>query len=248
MPQILNHLAIIMDGNRRWARNLGIDVLKGHHRGADKLIDISQLAINQKIEWLTVFAFSSENWQRPRAEVRGLLELTKRFVTDQSEHLMDNNIRLRVVGRRDRFSSELQQLIADVERRSSLNTGLNLTVALDYGGRQDIAAAAAQIAHEVETGLLSARQVNDDLLKSRLSTKVLPPVDLLIRTGGEKRLSNFMLWDLSYAEMVFSDKHWPEYATADFLSAIDEYYQRDRRYGGGEGLIHHIRVVKSDLA
>jgi len=248
MPQFLNHLAIIMDGNRRWARNLGIEVLKGHNHGADKLVDISRTAINQKIPWLTVFAFSAENWQRPRAEVRGLLELMKRFVTAQSEDLIDNNVRLRVVGRRDRFSSELQQSIIDLERRSSLNTGLNLTVALDYGGRQDIATAVAQIAHEVETGLLSARQVDDDLLKSRLSTKVLPPIDLLIRTGGEKRLSNFMLWDLSYAELVFSDKHWPEYATADFLSAIEEYYKRDRRYGGSTDEIHHIRVIQGDLA
>ena len=248
MPQILNHVAIIMDGNRRWARNLGIDVLKGHHRGADALINISQTAISQKIDWLTVFAFSSENWQRPKTEVRGLLELMKRFVTAQSEDLIDNNIRLRVVGRRDRFSSELQQSLVDMERRSSLNNGLNLTVALDYGGRQDIASAATQIAHEVETGLLSARQVNDDLLKSRLTTKVLPPVDLLIRTGGEKRLSNFMLWDLSYAELLFSDKNWPEFATSDFLSAIDEYYKRDRRYGGSTGEIHHIRMVQSDLA
>ena len=248
MPQILSHLAIIMDGNRRWARNLGIEVLKGHYRGADTLKDISQTAIKQKIEWLTVFAFSSENWQRPQAEVTGLLELMKRFVTAQSEDLIDNNVRLRVVGRRDRFSAELQQSIADVERRSSLNSGLNLTVALDYGGKQDIAAAAAQIAHEVETGLLSAQQVNDDLLKSRLSTKVLPPVDLLIRTGGEKRLSNFLLWDLSYAELVFSDKNWPEYATTDFLLAIDEYYKRDRRYGGSTADIQHIRMVRSDLA
>ena len=158
MPQILSHLAIIMDGNRRWARNLGIEVLKGHYHGADTLMNISQTAINEKIEWLTVFAFSSENWQRPRAEVKGLLELMQRFVTSESEDLIDNNIRLRVVGRRDRFSSKLHQLIGDVERRSASNTGLNLTVALDYGGRQDIAAAAAQIAHEVETGLLSARQ------------------------------------------------------------------------------------------
>ena len=247
MPQILNHLAIIMDGNRRWASNLGIEVLKGHSRGADRLIDISQTAIDQKIEWLTVFAFSSENWQRPTAEVKGLLALMKRFITAQSEDLIHNNIRLRVVGRRDRFSSVLQKLIADVERRSSLNTGLNLTVALDYGGRQDIASATAQIAHEVETGLLSASHVNDDLLKSRLSTKVLPPVDLLIRTGGEKRLSNFMLWDLSYAELVFSDKYWPEYSTGDFLAAIDEYYKRDRRYGGSTGEVHHIHIAKSNL-
>ena len=248
MSQILDHLAIIMDGNRRWARNLGVEVLKGHHRGADTLIDICQTAINQKIEWLTVFAFSSENWQRPWAEVAGLLELMKRFVTAQSEDLINNNIRLRVVGRRDRFSPELQQSIVDVELRSSMNTGLNLTVALDYGGRQDIAAAVAQIAHEVETGLLSAHQVNDDLLKSRLSTKVLPPVDLLIRTGGEKRLSNFMLWDLSYTELMFCDKLWPEYTATDLLSAIEKFYERDRRYGGNTGEMRHIRMVKSDFA
>jgi undecaprenyl diphosphate synthase len=247
MPKILHHLAVIMDGNRRWAHNNGFEVLKGHHRGTDTLKDISQATIEQGIGWLTVFAFSSENWQRPPAEVRGLLVLMKRFVSTQSKDLIDNNIRLRVVGRRDRFSSELQELIGDVERRSAPNTGLNLTVALDYGGRQDIAGAAAQIAHEVETGLLSADQVNDDLLKSRLSTKVLPPVDLLIRTGGEKRISNFMLWDLSYAELLFSDKFWPEYTVTDLLSAIDEYYKRDRRYGGSTGEIHRIRVVQGDL-
>ena len=248
MPKTLNHLAVIMDGNRRWARNRGFEVLKGHHRGADVLRDISQATVEKSIGWLTVFAFSSENWQRPPAEIRGLLGLMKQFFTAQSKDLIENNIRLRIVGRRDRFSSELQRLIGDAERHSAPNTGLNLTVALDYGGKQDIAVAAAQIAHEVETGLLCADQVNDDLLKSRFSTKVLPPVDLLIRTGGEKRISNFMLWDLSYAELVFSDKFWPEYTTTDFLSAIDEYYKRDRRYGGSAEEVHHIRVVQSDLA
>ena len=191
MQQSLNHLAIIMDGNRRWANAHGFEILKGHHQGADTLKVVSRAAIEYKIRWLTVFAFSSENWQRPSSEVAGLLALMKRFILTQSQELIDQNIRLRIVGRRDRFSDELQSAIRDVENRSSGNSGLNLTVALDYGGRQDIAAAAAQIAHEVETGLLKASQVNDDLLKSRLSTSVLPPVDLLIRTGGEKRISNF---------------------------------------------------------
>ena len=248
MPQSLNHLAIIMDGNRRWARNHGLEVLKGHHQGADNLQEISRVAIDQKINWLTVFAFSTENWQRPPAEVKGLLGLMKRFITNQAQDLVDNNIRLRVVGRRDRFSLELKNLIMDVEKNSASNSGLNLTVALDYGGRQDIAAAASQIAYEVERGLLSASLVDDDLLKSRLSTKVLPPVDLLIRTGGEKRISNFMLWDLSYAELVFSDKYWPEYTKTDFLLAVEEYYKRERRYGGSLSKIHHLRMVQSDLA
>ena len=248
MPQSLNHLAIIMDGNRRWARSHGLEVLKGHHRGADALQEISNAAIDQNISWLTVFAFSAENWQRPTAEVKGLLALLKRFIATQAQDLIDNNIRLRVVGRRDRFSHELKNMINDVEKSSAANARLNLTVAFDYGGRQDIAAAAAQIAYEVEIGLLSASDVNDDLLKSRLSTKVLPPVDLLIRTGGEKRISNFMLWDLSYAELIFSDKYWPDYSKNDFLSSIEEYYKRDRRYGGNLAEVHHIRMVQGDLA
>jgi undecaprenyl diphosphate synthase len=187
MQKKLHHLAIIMDGNRRWAHAHGFEVLKGHHQGADTLEAISRAALDQKIEWLTVFAFSSENWRRPAAEVNGLMVLMKRFILTRSKELIDNNIRLRIIGRRDRFSDDLRDAIIDVEKSSAMNTGLNLTVALDYGGRQDLTAAATQIACEVESGLLKASQVNDDLLKSRLSTTVLPPVALLIRTGGAPR-------------------------------------------------------------
>ena len=248
MPKILHHLAIIMDGNRRWAHSHGFEVLKGHHQGADTLEAISRAAIDQKIEWLTVFAFSSENWQRSAAEVKGLISLMKHFIFTQSKELIDNNIRIRVIGRRDRFSDDLQVAFDDVEKSSAMNTGLNLTVALDYGGRQDLTAAAAQIAYEVESGLLKARQVNDDLLKSRLSTRVLPPVDLLIRTGGEQRISNFLLWDLSYAELYFSDQYWPEFTAQDLTVAISDYTKRERRFGGDLNKIHQLYMVKSDLA
>ena len=248
MQKNLHHLAIIMDGNRRWAHAHGFEVLKGHHQGADTLEAISCAALDQKIEWLTVFAFSSENWRRPAAEVKGLMVLMKRFILTRSKELIDNNIRLRVIGRRDRFSDDLRDAIIDVEKSSAMNTGLNLTVALDYGGRQDLTAAAAQIAYEVESGLLKASQVNDDLLKSRLSTRVLPPVDLLIRTGGEQRISNFLLWDLSYAELHFSDRYWPEFTAQDLAVAISDYTKRERRFGGGSGEIHQLHMVKSDLA
>ena len=248
MLKNLNHLAIIMDGNRRWAHAHGFEVLKGHHHGADTLEAISRAAIDQKIEWLTVFAFSSENWQRPAGEVRGLMSLMKQFILTRSKELIDNNVRLRIIGRRDRFSDVFQVAIDDVEKSSAINTGLNLTVALDYGGRQDLTAAAAQIAHEVESGLLKASQVNDDLLKSRLSTRVLPPVDLLIRTGGEQRISNFLLWDLSYAELHFSDQYWPEFTAQDLAVAIGDYTKRERRFGGDSGEIHQLHMVKSDLA
>ena len=248
MPKILHHLAIIMDGNRRWAHSHGFEVLKGHHQGVDTLEAISRAAIDQKIEWLTVFAFSSENWQRSAAEVKGLISLMKHFILTRSKELIDKNIRIRVIGRRDRFSDDLQVAFDDVEKSSAMNTGLNLTVALDYGGRQDLTAAAAQIAYEVESGLLKARQVNDDLLKSRLSTRVLPPVDLLIRTGGEQRISNFLLWDLSYAELYFSDQCWPEFTAQDLTVAISDYTKRERRFGGDLNEIHQLYMVKSDLA
>jgi undecaprenyl diphosphate synthase len=248
MQKSLHHLAIIMDGNRRWAHTHGMEVLKGHHQGADTLEAISRAAIDQKIEWLTVFAFSSENWQRPATEVKGLMALMKRFIITRSKELIDNNIRLRIIGRRDRFPDDLQVAIDDVEKSSAMNTGLNLTVALDFGGRQDLTAAAAQIAYEVETGLLKASQVNDDLLKSRLSTRVLPPVDLLIRTGGEQRISNFLLWDLSYAELHFCDRYWPEFTVEDMAMAISDYTKRERRFGGESSKIHQLHVVKSDLA
>ena len=248
MPKNLHHLAIIMDGNRRWAHAHGFEVLKGHHQGADTIKVISRAAVDQNIKWLTVFAFSSENWQRPAGEVKGLMALMKRFILTQSKELIDNNIRLRIIGRRDRFSGDLQDAILDIEKSSAMNTGLNLTVALDYGGRQDITAAAAKIAYEVESGLLKASQVNDDLLKSRLLTRVLPPVDLLIRTGGEQRISNFLLWDLSYAELHFSDRYWPEFTAQDLTIAISDYTKRERRYGGNSGEIHQLHMVKSDLA
>jgi undecaprenyl diphosphate synthase len=248
MKKNLHHLGIIMDGNRRWAHAHGFEVLKGHHQGADTLEAISRAALDQKIEWLTVFAFSSENWRRPAAEVKGLMVLMKRFILTRSKELIDNNIRLRIIGRRDRFSDDLRDAIIDVEKSSAMNTGLNLTVALDYGGRQDLTAAAAQIAYEVESGLLKANQVNDDLLKSRLSTRVLPPVDLLIRTGGEQRISNFLLWDLSYAELHFSDRYWPEFTAQDLAVAISDYTKRERRFGGDSGKFHQLHMVKSDLA
>ena len=248
MPKNLHHLAIIMDGNRRWAHAHGFEVLKGHHQGADTIEVISRAAIDQNIEWLTVFAFSSENWQRPAGEVKALMALMKRFILTRSKELIDNNIRLRIIGRRDRFSGDLQDAILDIEKCSAMNTGLNLTVALDYGGRQDITAAAAKIAYEVESGLLKACQVNDDLLKSRLLTRVLPPVDLLIRTGGEQRISNFLLWDLSYAELHFSNRYWPEFTAQDLTVAISDYTKRERRFGGDLGEIHQLHMVKSDLA
>jgi len=234
MPNIPNHVAIIMDGNRRWASARRLETLLGHDRGAKTLKMIAQNSVDAHINWLTVFAFSAENWTRPDYEVQGLMRLIIRFIKTQAQELLEANVRLRIIGRRDRFSDDLCVAMSDLEQQSSTNTGLNLTVALDYGGRQDISNAVTRIAEELESGMLTAAEINDDLLKSRMQTKILPPVDLLIRTGGEQRLSNFLLWDLSYAELFFSAKLWPDFSTTDFFAALDWFEQRQRRFGGGQ--------------
>ena len=247
MSNTPNHVAIIMDGNRRWAKKRRLGALSGHDKGAETLKEITESCADAHINWLTVFAFSSENWTRPEHEVAGLMRLIAKFIDTQAQELLDANVRLRVIGRRDRFNDDLCAAIQGLEQRSSKNTGLNLTVALDYGGRQDIANAALAIAKEIEAGMLIADDVNDDLLKSRMSTKILPPVDLLIRTGGEKRLSNFLLWDLSYAELFFSDELWPDFTRSDLFDAIKSFQGRQRRFGGDHfDTDPSLRIVVSD--
>ena len=247
MSNTPNHVAIIMDGNRRWAKKRQLEALLGHDRGAETLKDVTRSCVDAHINWLTVFAFSSENWTRPEHEVAGLMRLMAKFINTQAQELLDANVRLRIIGRRDRFADDLCAATQDLEKRSSKNTGLNLTVALDYGGRQDIATAALAVAKEVEAGMLTADDVNDDLLKSRMSTKIMPSVDLLIRTGGEKRLSNFLLWDLSYAELFFSDKLWPDFTRSDLFDAITSFQGRQRRFGGDHyDSDQTLRVVVSD--
>ena len=247
MSNTPNHVAIIMDGNRRWAKKRRLGALSGHDKGAETLKEITESCADAHINWLTVFAFSSENWTRPEHEVAGLMRLIAKFIDTPAQELLDANVRLRVSGRRDRFADDLCAAIQGLEQRSSKNTGLNLTVALDYGGRQDIANAALAIAKEIEAGMLTADDVNDDLLKSRMSTKILPPVDLLIRTGGEKRLSNFLLWDLSYAELFFSDELWPDFSRSDLFDAIKSFQGRQRRFGGDHfDTDPSLRIVVSD--
>ena len=234
MVKTPHHTAIIMDGNRRWAKGQGLDIIRGHNQGAETLKDICKGASENQIRWLTVFAFSAQNWNRPEPEVSGLLKLMRRFLMREIEDLMHNNVRLRVIGNRKNFSIELQKLISKSETMTAENTGLNLTVALDFGGQQDITQATRQIAEEVAAGVIDPKLVNNDFMKSRLQTAVLPPVDLLIRTGGEKRISNFLLWDLSYAELYFSEVYWPDFRVYDLDAAVTEFSSRERRFGGNQ--------------
>lgn len=227
-----HHLAIIMDGNRRWSRQRGIPVLRGHQQGASKLKTITRHAHDRGVRWLSAFAFSNENWTRPRPEVDGLMGLLRGFLENDVAELDNENVKLRVIGNRSRFSQNLRNLIDWAERETAANTGLNLTLALDYGGRQDISSAARALAVEVASGILDANDINEDMLKSRMSAAALPQIDMLVRTGGEQRLSNFMLWDLSYTELYFTPSLWPDFTTDDLDRALVDFAGRERRFGG----------------
>ena len=232
MTKSPHHLAIIMDGNRRWARQRGMPALYGHQRGAETLKAVTRHAHGRGIRWLTAFAFSFENWSRPKPEVDGLLGLLRGFLENDVGVLNEENVKLRVIGNRSRFTSRLGELIDWAEHETAANTGINLTLALDYGGRQDITSAARKLANEVANGMLSPGDINEDMLKSRMGSAALPDIDLLIRTGGEQRVSNFMLWDMSYAELHFASSFWPDFSLGDLDLALNDFAGRERRFGG----------------
>jgi undecaprenyl diphosphate synthase len=227
-----HHIAIIMDGNRRWAKRNGREALFGHEQGAKTLKSVARAVHEKGCRWLTVFAFSFENWTRPKAEVDGLMLLLRRFLENDINELNGENVKLRVIGSRDRLSSRLGSLIEWAEDETSGNTGLNLSIALDYGGRQELTNAARILATEVDRGIIKASDINEDILKSRMASSALPDIDLLIRTGGEQRLSNFMLWDMSYAELFFSPELWPDFSGESLDRALSSFAARDRRFGG----------------
>ncbi len=245
MPKTPHHLAIIMDGNRRWSKQRGIPILRGHQQGSNTLKTIARHAHDRGIRWLSAFAFSSENWSRPRPEVDGLMGLLRGFLENDISELNDENVKLRVIGNRSRLSSHLGELIEWAEQETSGNSGLNLTLALDFRGGQDIAAAARALATEAANGLLDASKIDEDMLKSRMAVSPLPEIDLLIRTGGEQRLSNFMLWDLSYAELYFTQTLWPDFTTDDLDEAIANFAGRERRFGGDAETVVEADVIKT---
>lgn len=232
LRQELRHVAIIMDGNGRWAARRGLPRTAGHKKGVDTVKDTVKSAIDLKIPYLTLFSFSSENWSRPKPEVDELMRLMKTFLVREEDTLHKANVRIRMIGAPLEASSELYQMIKKAEVKTKDNTGLQLTVAFNYGGRDELARAAKEIANKVKSGALQPEEVTEDLLDTYLDTSDLPDPDLLIRTSGEHRISNFLLWQLAYAEFVFLDCNWPEFNKEKFQEAIDIYHSRDRRYGG----------------
>lgn len=226
------HVAIIMDGNGRWATQRGRPRKIGHLEGAEAARHIVRAASEIGLSYLTLFAFSSENWRRPGGEVAELMGLLQRYLGgDHRQELEELDVRLRVIGQRDRLPATTRCEIERIENATAHHQGLTLIIAISYGGRTEIAAATRRIAKKVEAGQLDAGEIDEGLLQRHLETDDFPDPDLLIRTGGEKRISNFLLWQLAYSEMIFSDCLWPDFGRQEFLSALYEYQMRERRYG-----------------
>lgn len=225
------HLAIIMDGNGRWAEQRLLKRIVGHHRGAETVQMVVEEANNLGIGYLTLFAFSSENWSRPKTEVQALMTLLKKYVRAELRRMLKNNIRFNIIGNRADLPTEVNQILDDALQQTAANTGMVLTLALSYGGRQEIVRAAVQIAQQVAAGSLTPEQVTEKLFASRLDTNGLPDPDLLIRTSGEMRISNFLLWQLAYTELYFTDINWPDLTVNALHGALADYQARERRFG-----------------
>lgn len=223
-PAVPRHLAVIMDGNGRWAKKRLMPRFAGHAKGVEALRGVVAACIERGIEYLTVFAFSSENWRRPAEEVTLLMQLFVKALQQEVERLNRNGVRLRVVGDLSRFDTQIQTLVTEAEAATALNTRLQLTIAANYGGHWDIAQAAQALANE-------GQAVTEEAIQSKLSMAYAPDPDLFIRTGGEQRISNFLLWQLAYAELYFTDTLWPEFDAAALDLAIASYGSRERRFG-----------------
>lgn len=225
------HVAIIMDGNGRWAKGRGLPRVAGHRRGVEAVRRAVEAAGNLGVSYLTLFGFSSENWRRPEAEVRDLMGLLKRYLKSEIAELHGKNIRFRVIGERGHLDDDIRALLDDAESMTAGNTKLTLTLALSYGGRAEIADAARRIAQSAKLGLLQPEAVDENLIESYLWTVGIPDPDLLIRTSGEQRISNFLLWQCAYTEFYYADIYWPDFDRSVFEAAVDEFRRRDRRFG-----------------
>lgn len=229
------HVAIIMDGNGRWAKSHGMPRTAGHKRGAEAVRIALRAAAKLGIRYLTLFGFSSENWKRPAGEVSDLMGLLRLYLRSEIADLHKNGIRLRIIGERTRLAPDIVALIEDGEALTAGNGGLTLTIALSYGGRQELARAARRLAEQVAAGTLSPQAVDERALAAELFTADMPDPDLLIRTSGEKRISNFLLWQCAYAELAFVDTLWPDFSEADLENAVGDFMKRERRYGAAVG-------------
>jgi undecaprenyl diphosphate synthase len=230
-PALPRHIGIIMDGNGRWAEQRGLPRLEGHRVGADSVRDITRASRQLGVEALTLYAFSSQNWARPAAEVAGLMELLRDFLVSERAEIMDNGVRLEAIGDVDRLPPHVTGPLDELRAASAANQGMILTLALSYGGRESIARAMRAMAEDVATGRLQPTQVDVERVSGYLPTHRLPPLDLLIRTSGEQRVSNFLLWEIAYAELIFTEIPWPEFRREHLYRCLEQFGGRERRFG-----------------
>ncbi|MEZ7956502.1 MAG: isoprenyl transferase [Rubritalea sp.] len=229
--KIPEHLAIIMDGNGRWAKNRGLPRVAGHRAGADSVRSIVESCDTLGVRFLTLYAFSSENWNRPQKEVDALMELLERFLKEKTPEMMEDNVRLTAIGRLDKLPSYVRVELDKAIATTASNTGVTMNLALSYGGREEIVDAAKKLMRKVSAGEIAIDDVDNDVFSAQMYTADIPDPCLLIRTSGEVRLSNFLLWQLSYAEIVITDKLWPDFGHDALIDALKEYTKRDRRFG-----------------
>jgi undecaprenyl diphosphate synthase len=226
------HVAIIMDGNGRWAKQRGLPRTMGHRKGVDAVRETVRAAGDAGVRYLTLFAFSSENWRRPETEVSDLLGLLKAFIRRDLSELHRQNVRVRVIGDRQSLRNDILNLLLEAEETTKANTALTLVIAFNYGSRDEISRAMMSLAKDVESGRLRAQDITPALINARLDTAGIPDPDLIIRTSGEERLSNFLLWQAAYSEFIFLPEYWPDFSRELFYSALETFAARDRRFGG----------------
>ena len=226
------HVAVILDGNGRWAKKRHMPRTYGHMQGSKVVEDMLYVADDLGIKYFTVYAFSTENWKRSTEEVGTLMNILRKYLKDCVKKSMKNNVKCRVIGRKEELSPDIVQSIENLEEKTKNNTGLNFTIAINYGGRDEITRAVKKIAADVKAGKINPDDITEQTITDNLDTRELPDPDLLIRTSGEQRLSNFMLWQVSYAEMWFTDKLWPDFKPTDLHKAIIDFQNRGRRFGG----------------
>ncbi len=226
------HVAIILDGNGRWAKAKGMPRNYGHMQGAKAVEDILVVARDMGIKYLTVYAFSTENWSRPETEVSALMTILRNYLKTSIKKSMKNNVRCRVIGERSKLSSDIQDAINELEEATAGNTGLTFTIAINYGSRDEITRAVRKVASKVESGELKAQDITEDMIAANLDTSFLPDPDLLIRTCNEQRISNFLLWQCAYTEFYYTPVAWPDFDKAELEKAVDSYNTRNRKFGG----------------
>ena len=226
------HVAVILDGNGRWAKKKHMPRTYGHMQGSKVVEDMLYVADDLGIQYFTVYAFSTENWKRSEEEVGTLMSILRKYLKDCVKKSMKNNVRCRVIGRREELSDDIVESINNLEEKTKNNTGLNFTIAINYGGRDEIVRAVQKIAHDVKEGKIAPEAIDEAMINANLDTKDIPDPDLLIRTSGEQRLSNYLPWQLAYTEFYFTDVFWPDFNREELIKACEKYNKRDRRYGG----------------